>query len=328
VGENEAFRGTRERVAAAGEAGAACSGRTGFVAARVRFARRSSRRVLGVDRVNDLVGIVRPPRRPAGWRAPGPRPAGRADVAPRAGEDLCHLCGDWRIFQRLDGHRWSLDDLVTAWFAAAHAPATPARILDLGCGIGSVLLMLTWRFPDADATGVEAQTVSVDLARRSIAWNGVEKRVRLHHGDFRDTATLDRLGRFDLVTGTPPYLVPGTARESTRPQKGPCSFQHRGGVDAYCTAAARVLAPGGTFVVCDQATGAPRVHGAARAAGLVVTHEITVVPRAGKAPLLAVFALRHTGDVTETPPPLVVRDERGVRTAACRAMRAAMGLPP
>jgi hypothetical protein len=27
-------------------------------------------------------------------------------------------------------------------------------------------------------------------------------------------------------------------------------------------------------------------------------------------------------------PPLVVRDERGARTSDCRAMRAAMGLPP
>lgn len=219
---------------------------------------------------------------------------------------------------------------MTAWFAATHLAASPERILDLGCGIGSVLLMLAWRFPDADATGVEAQAVSVDLARRSIAWNGVDARARVHHADFRDTPTLNRLGRFDLVTGTPPYLVPGTARESTRPQKAPCSFQHRGGIDAYCAGAARVLAAGGTFVVCDQATGAVRVRAAARAVGLAVTRELAVVPRAGKAPLLAVFALRRAGDVveTETLAPLVVRDARGVRTPACRALRATMGLPP
>jgi tRNA1(Val) A37 N6-methylase TrmN6 len=280
--------------------------------------------------VTDAGGIVRPPRRPPGWRAPGPPPARRADVGPRAGEDLCHLSGDWRILQRRDGHRWSLDDLVTAWFATVHAPQAPSRILDLGCGIGSVLLMLAWRFPDAVVSGIEAQALSVDLARRSIAWNGVEHRCHVQHGDLRDTARLDALGRFDLVTATPPYLVPGTAPESARPQKGPCNFQQRGGVDAYCEAAARVLAPGGVFVACDQATSEPRMHRAARDAGLAVTHERVVVPRAGKPPLFAVFSMRHAS-VADGPTvfaPLVVRDERGARTAACRALRADMGMPP
>ena len=127
-----------------------------------------------------MAGIVRPARRPPGWRAPGPPPTTPCDqphVWPRAGEDLCYLCGDWRILQLVDGHRWSLDDLVTAWVAADEvARAGPRRIVDLGCGIGSVLLMLAWRFPATEVVGVEAQLVSVNLARRSLAWNGVEKR--------------------------------------------------------------------------------------------------------------------------------------------------------
>src|SRR5581483_9434041 len=96
-----------------------------------------------------MSGIVRPARRPAGWRAPGPAPAG-VDVTPGVAEDLCWLAGDWRILQRVDGHRWSLDDLVTAWRAAETVAATPpARFADLGCGIGSVLMLLAWRFPAA-----------------------------------------------------------------------------------------------------------------------------------------------------------------------------------
>src|SRR5215475_4159434 len=81
-------------------------------------------------------GIVRRARRPAGWRAPGPRPAtpdDRPDLWPRMGEDLCHLAGDWRILQLVRGHRWSLDDLVTAWFGAELLRETPpGRFADLG----------------------------------------------------------------------------------------------------------------------------------------------------------------------------------------------------
>ena len=51
------------------------------------------------------------------------------------------------------------------------APPPPRRCLDLGCGIGSVLLMVAWQFPHARVVGVEAQRRSAAMARRSIAYN-------------------------------------------------------------------------------------------------------------------------------------------------------------
>src|SRR5438874_7167366 len=135
-------------------------------------------------------GILRAGRRPEGWIARGPRPPespASDELWPGEGEDLCWLAGDWRILQRLDGHRWSLDDLATAWFAATQArDALPARIADLGCGIGAVLLLLAWCFPGSRCVGVEAQAESVGLACRSLGWNGVENRCEIRRGDLRD----------------------------------------------------------------------------------------------------------------------------------------------
>src|SRR4051812_26293993 len=163
-------------------------------------------------------GIVRAARRPPGWVAPGPPPVtppDRPDLWPGPGEDLCRIAGDWRILQRTDGHRFSLDDLVTAHFAATRvASRPPTRLLDLGCGIGSVLLFLAWRFPGARCLGIEAQEVSAGLARRSIAWNGVDQRCAVRLGDFRDPAMLADEAPFDLVSGTPPYFPRGTGTES------------------------------------------------------------------------------------------------------------------
>jgi tRNA1(Val) A37 N6-methylase TrmN6 len=249
---------------------------------------------------------------------------------PGPGEDLCYLAGDWRIFQRVDGHRWSLDDLVTAWYAAsAVADAPPARHADLGCGIGTVLLLLAWRFPDLPGVGVEAQAVSVDLARRSLAWNGVEERCAVRCGDLRDP-TLLPAAAFDLVTGTPPYLPPGTATESTRVQVGDCHVEHRGGIEDYCVAARRLLAAGGRFVTCAGGAQVERVAAAASAAGLGIARRRDVVPRAGKAPLFSVYVLERADEAepATVDPPLVVRDARGARTAAFRALRHDMGMPP
>ena len=53
------------------------------------------------------------------------------------------LIADWHIYQRRGGHRTSTDDLITAWYAVHRRPQRPQRYLDLGCGVGSVLLMVS-----------------------------------------------------------------------------------------------------------------------------------------------------------------------------------------
>jgi len=272
-------------------------------------------------------GIVRRARRPPGWVAPGPAPltpAGSAELWPQRGEDLCYLAGDWRILQRTDGHRFSLDDLVTAHFATVVAPP-PASLIDLGCGIGSVLLYLAWRFPQARCLGIEAQPLSAGMARRSVAWNGVAHRVEVHAGDFREVAIE---GTFDLVTGTPPYFPRGTGVESDSVQRGPCRFEHRGGIEDYCDRAAPLLNPGAPFVACAPSVQAERVRAAARSAGLAIDRWREVVSRAGKAPLFSVFGLKREGARGIVDPPLVVRDAGGRRTEEFIRLRAEMGMPP
>ena len=241
------------------------------------------------------------------------------------GEDLCLLAGDWRILQKRRGHRWSLDDLVTAAFAAeVSGPAAPARILDLGCGIGAVLLLLAWRHPEARLTGVEAQAGSLALARRSIEWNGCGARCETRLGDMRDDTVVAE-SAFDLVTGTPPYLPLGTATVPRRAEQPGCHLELRGGIEDYCAAAARALAPSGRFVVChsDRA----RVERAAEAAGLALGRARDVVPRRGKAPLFAVYELGRGDLARHELAPLVVRDQSGEWSAEFRALRRSMGMP-
>jgi hypothetical protein len=49
------------------------------------------------------------------------------------------LCGHWGIIQPQHRHRYSTDDVVTAWYAKQESRRCGAeawRILDMGCGIG------------------------------------------------------------------------------------------------------------------------------------------------------------------------------------------------
>lgn len=248
------------------------------------------------------------------------------------------LTPDVRVYQRERGHRFSSDDVATAYVAFCARP--DARdVLDLGCGLGSVLLLLAWSLPHARLSGVEAQAVSYALLTRNVARNGslvrdggapLGERVSIELGDLREVCgrpTWRR--RFDLVTGTPPYFPPGTAVDSADSQRAHARSEHRGGVEAYLAGAAEVLADEGHFVMCGDARAHARVVTEAPSVGLRLWAHCEVIPRAGRPALFAVWTLRR--DRAPEPPrytTLTLRDEAGLTTEDAGRLRVFSGFTP
>src|SRR5437763_15087285 len=81
-----------------------------------------------------------------GWTRPGPRPPG--GVAVEGGESLDCISGRFGILQLTKGHRFSTDDVLTAWYATQWA-RREERAEDLGSGIGAVGPVVAWRLPGA-----------------------------------------------------------------------------------------------------------------------------------------------------------------------------------
>ncbi|MEM6957056.1 MAG: methyltransferase [Myxococcota bacterium] len=230
-----------------------------------------------------------------------------------------------QLLQRRRGHRYSLDDVITAREGLRAVP-TPRRYLDLGCGIGSVLLMVWDRAEPhpVECAAIEAQAISAGLARRNIERAGAH--VRFVEGDLRDEAARERLGGpFELITGTPPYAPPGTATPSPDSQRAYARIEYRGGIEAYAAAAAARLAPDGRFVVCASCA-EDRAHAAAGAAGLAIVRTLRVVPRAGRDVLFFVWTMAR-GANQRARAEFIARDEGGERTADYVALRRFFGLP-
>lgn len=235
------------------------------------------------------------------------------------------ITADFRLVQRRRGHRFSVDDLATAWEAVRAAPAAETY-LDMGCGIGSVLLMVAWRLSSARVFGIEAQEVSFGLAVRNVRDNGLEPRATLHHGDLRELTRAWAHGPVALVTGTPPYLPLGTASASPDPQRAAARIELRGGVEDYLAAASRVLAPDGVVVLCADGRAPERVLRGAEAAALAPRRRVDIVPRAGKSPLFSVWTCTRAAAAALEHVTVTMRDEAGERTEASHAMRRAFGL--
>lgn len=236
------------------------------------------------------------------------------------------LTRDVWLTQRAKGHRFSSDDLVTALVAfetAGHA----SRIVDLGCGIGSVLLHLAWSCPHATLAGIEAQAVSFALLRKNVDDNGLADRVTIHHGDLRDDAAIAPLGRdVPLVTGTPPYFPLGTSVDALDEQRAYARIEYRGGVEAYLHAGAQLLAADGVMVMCGDARADARVRDAAALEALQVHARRDVIPRAGEPPLFAVWTLRRTPCTDAALTTMTLRDADHAPTDDARRLRAFAGL--
>jgi tRNA1Val (adenine37-N6)-methyltransferase len=230
------------------------------------------------------------------------------------------LTRDVRVFQRAKGHRFSSDDVATAYVAHQARPDA-RRVLDLGCGLGSVLLQLAWKLPDAKLWGVEAQAQSFELLQRNVARSGFGERVAIAHGDLRDEALLASFGGgFDLVTGTPPYFPPAAALDAEDEQRAYARIEYRGGVEAYVDAGARLLGEGGCFVLCTDARITQRTTAACERAGIEIAARCDVLPRVGKSALFSVWTLCRERTV-QRQSSFTLRSASGEPTGDARRLR-------
>jgi len=247
------------------------------------------------------------------------------------------LAGHFRVWQRRRGHRYSLDDVVTAYIAARTRPQAE-HVLDLGSGLGSVLLMLGYKLRGARLCAVEAQAISYDLLQRNVERNRVGERTVMRCADFRTPDLLEALARetgaaggFALITGTPPYMPTGHGPLPPDPQRAHARVELRGGVEDYLAAAARVLHPEGRVVVCADARRPERVLQTAPRCALQVLQQTDVVPIAEhKGPLFSVFVLCRAAGHDRQPAQtraVVAREHDGRRSPQALAWRRFFDLP-
>jgi tRNA1Val (adenine37-N6)-methyltransferase len=271
-----------------------------------------------------------------GWTKPGPLIPQEPNLA--EGETCDAISGDYRLYQYKDGHRFSTDDVLVAWFATTYGVRSE-KVLDLGSGIGSVGMMTAWRLPNAQLVTVEAQSMSVKLAKKSRDYNQLTHRYDIRESDFREKSWRRENEFFDLVTGSPPYFPESDGVMAEHPQKAACRFELRGNIADYCEAAAEVLSPGGMFFVVFPRNQEERTLAAAKQAGLGVLRSREVIFKAGEAPLLALYQMGKISDYPEAlwgkiskwgyrEPPLTIRTLDGAVTPEYSVVKLSIGFPP
>lgn len=132
------------------------------------------------------------------------------------------------------------DSLALGQFATVR---NGQRVCDLGCGGGTLLLLLAERAQNLALTGVELDKTAAQAARDNLSRNGLDGSIL--QIDLRQTGLT--AGQFDLVISNPPYFAVGSGKSggSTRCEED-CTL------DELCAVAARLLKNGGRFALCHR----------------------------------------------------------------------------
>lgn len=129
------------------------------------------------------------------------------DVLLNEGESLEDLqMNNLRIIQKIDGFRFGSDALLLSNYVRV---SPGAKIADLGTGTGIIPLLLSAKTRAARITGIEIQPEMAEMAKRSVALNGLQDRIEIVEGNFLDAVSWFGCGCFDAIVTNPPYTKPG-----------------------------------------------------------------------------------------------------------------------
>lgn len=112
--------------------------------------------------------------------------------------------GGLELIQNPNGFCFGVDAVFLSDFVRVKPGET---VLDLGTGNGIIPILLTAKTRGKKFTGLEIQEKTADMARRSVALNGLEEKVDIVTGDIKEAAELFKPAFFDVITTNPPYML-------------------------------------------------------------------------------------------------------------------------
>ena len=109
----------------------------------------------------------------------------------------------YKIAQNTSGFNFSLDSLLLANFVTIKSKAK--HILDIGTGNAPIPVLLTTR-TKAKIYGIEIQTKSYNLAKKTIYINNLEKQIEIINDDVKKWSKDKQSDCYDTIVCNPPFF--------------------------------------------------------------------------------------------------------------------------
>lgn len=113
----------------------------------------------------------------------------------------------YKIIQSSETFSFGIDAVLLSGFAKVKKGE---KALDMCTGTGVIPILLEAKTQGKHFDAIELQPRSADMARRSVALNGLEDKITVTQGDIKLCDTYYEQGSFNVVTCNPPYTPAGT----------------------------------------------------------------------------------------------------------------------
>lgn len=232
----------------------------------------------------------------------------------KQGERLDDLqVGGCCLIQKAGTFCLGTDAVLLADFAR---PKRRDRAVDLGCGNGAVAILMAAHVPELQVDAVELQPEMADMARRSVTYDGLSDRVRVHVGDMRQVWQVLGRGSASLVVCNPPYGGQGRTLLGINEAERIARHEDDLSPQDVAGSADKLLKYGGRFCVVYPAPRAFEMMQAMQACGLAPKRLRSVHAQADKAPkIVLIEAIKGGGSGLHWLPPLTLYSAPGVPTS-------------
>lgn len=218
-----------------------------------------------------------------------------------------------RILQKKTGFRFGMDAVLLADFARLEARD---RIADFGTGTGILPLLLTGRGKAAYVDAFEIQQDMADIAKRSVALNGLTERIAVHHLPVEAADGVVQPGSLDGIVCNPPYGVAGTTLVNPGKELSLARHQTQEGLTEWYRMAYRLLRGKGRFHMVYPAPRMLEAMTALSKARLEPKRFRLIYPSADKpANLVLIEAMKDAKPMLHPEPPLIVYEKDGQMTS-------------
>ena len=186
------------------------------------------------------------------------------------------------------------------------------NMIDLGCGNGVIPILLKAKTKGAHFTGLEIQDINVDMAKRSVEYNGIGDSVDIVQGDIKEACSIFRKGSFDVVTSNPPYMTQKHGLTNPESHKAIARHELLCTLEDVVSAAAGLLKSGGRFYMVHRPQRLDEIFGVIKKYGMEPKRIRLVYPFNDKdANMVLIEAVRGGNSQLTTEPPLIVYNEDG-----------------
>lgn len=155
----------------------------------------------------------------------------------------------YRIIQNPDTFCFGMDAVLLSGFASVKSGGT---VLDLGTGTGIIPILLEAKTEALHLTGLEIQEESADMARRSVALNGLSAKIDIVTGDIKRADSLFPSASFDVITSNPPYMIGEHGLKNPDAPKAIARHEVLCTLEDVVRQAAKLLKPGGHFFMVHR----------------------------------------------------------------------------